>query len=249
MKPEFKKYRELNLKQTKEDIRKSVKRDLFILQAIGSIEELQKIANMLVKRLREWYELYLPELSKNIASHDKFVELIIKKDKKELLKKLEIKNSDSMGADLSRDDLAPVIRLAKELNSLYAFKKEQESYLDKIMQEEMPNVKEITGSLIGAKLLMQAGSLKRFSEMPSTTLQLLGAEKALFRHLKTRSKCPKYGLLHEHPLISKSDRKNHGKIARMLADKISIAAKVDYFKGKFIGDKLKAEIEKKFGKW
>ena len=122
-------------------------------------------------------------------------------------------------------------------------------YLDKLMDELMPNTKSIAGTTISAKLLEHAGSLKHLSELPSTTVQLFGAEKALFRHLHSNAKCPKYGLLHEHPLIPKTKRKDHGKAARALADKISIAAKVDYFKGEFVGDKLKAQIEKKFGKW
>ena len=104
----------------------------------------------------------------------------------------------------------------------------------------------ITGVSIGAKLLEHAGSLKRLAEMPASTIQLLGAEKALFRHIKNKKNlCPKYGLLHEHPFITQSKKKSHGKIARALADKIAIAVKVDYFKGKFIGDKLRKELEKK----
>ena len=84
--------------------------------------------------------------------------------------------------------------------------------------------------------------------MPSSTIQLLGAEKALFRHMKTGARAPKFGFLHEHPLIAKNPKELHGKIARTLADKISIAVKVDYFKGKFIGDKLLKEVEGKFVK-
>jgi len=156
--------------------------------------------------------------------------------------------TESMGADLPNPDLKPIISLAKEISSLFNLRIEQEKYLKSIMEKACPSMLAITGTTIGAKLICQAGSIKRLVEFPASTIQLLGAEKALFRHLKMKSKSPKYGFLHEHPLISKNRRELHGKIARTLADKISIAIKVDYFKGKFIGDKLKKEIEEKFKK-
>jgi len=88
--------------------------------------------------------------------------------------------------------------------------------------------------------------LKKLAEMPSSTIQLLGAEKALFRHMRTGAKVPKHGILIQHPLMAKTKKEIHGKVARALADKISIAAKVDYFKGKFVADKLKKMLEEKF---
>lgn len=107
---------------------------------------------------------------------------------------------------------------------------------------------EVAGITIAAKLISHAGSLRRLVEMPSSTIQILGAEKALFRHMrnKKRNLPPKHGIIHEHQLIQKSKEEMHGKAARALADKLSIAIKIDYFKGKFIGDKLKKELVDKF---
>ena len=109
-----------------------------------------------------------------------------------------------------------------------------------------PNTKAICGAYLGAKLIEHAGSFKRLSEMPASTIQILGAEKALFRHLKTGAKPPRHGLIVNHLLIANAPDSMHGKIARALADKIAIASKVDYFKGNFIGDKLIKELEQKF---
>ena len=109
-----------------------------------------------------------------------------------------------------------------------------------------PNIKAVCDVMIAAKLMEHAGSLKRLSEMPASTIQILGAEKALFRHMKTGAKPPRHGVIVSHSLIANSPEKMHGRIARTLADKISIAAKVDYFKGQFIGDKLRKELEGKF---
>lgn len=235
-----------NIELTKKSIKESVKKDLFVIQAIRNIEDIDKAANILLKGLREWYELYNPEFSKSISNNEKFVELVVKKNKKELLKEIKVNEADSMGAELSNDDLNAIKGLAKKLIELHDLRKKQQEYLEKLMKKVCPNITEITGVLIGAKLIEHAGSLKRLVEMPSSTIQLLGAEKALFRHMKTGAKCPRHGLIVEHNLIKTAAQKEHGKRARALADKISIAVKVDYFKGKFIGDKLKKELEAKF---
>jgi nucleolar protein 56 len=114
------------------------------------------------------------------------------------------------------------------------------------MDKFCPNIKAVCDVMVAASLIEHAGSLKRLSILPSSTIQILGAEKALFRHMKTGAKPPKHGIIVNHSLIAKSPDKMHGKIARAVADKISIAAKVDYFQGKFIGDKLRKELDEKF---
>ena len=237
-----------NLILTKQKIRQAVSDDLFIIQTISNIEEIDKVANTLAKRLREWYSYYLPEFSKSIQSHEKFVELILKKSKDELLKEIKLKKEQSMGAEISKDDLKPILNLAEQLDNLYQLKEKQKEYLEKVMKRICPNMLAIAGPLIGAKLTQHAGSLKHLTEFPASTIQLLGAEKALFRHMKTGARPPKYGLIYSHQLIAQAKKKDQGKVARGLADKISIAVKVDHFKGEFIGDKLRKQLEKKFKK-
>ncbi|MEM3127221.1 MAG: NOP5/NOP56 family protein [Candidatus Woesearchaeota archaeon] len=238
----FAKFREYNLHLTKLAIKNSVKNDHLIIQTINAITEIDKAANMLAKRLREWYELYLPEFSKSLQDHEKFVELVLKKSKKELIQENKIK--ETMGADI---DISSALFLAKEVQSLFELRKKEEEYLEKIMKETCPNTQAIAGSTIGAKLLEKAGSLKRLAEFPASTVQLLGAEKALFRHMKTGARPPRFGFLHEHPLISKMKEKEKGKVARALADKISLAAKVDLFGGeKDFGIKVRKQLEEKF---
>ena len=242
----FREFYNRNMVLTKEGIKASVKDDLLIIQAISSIKEIDKLINILIKRLREWYGLYNPEFEENLQNQERFVELVLGKSKKELLKEIKVSEKDSMGAEFSKENLEPVLSLAKEVNGLFVLRKKQESYLEKLMKKVCPNLLAITGATIGGKLIEQAGGLKNLMLFPASTIQLLGAEKALFRHMKSGAKSPKYGFLHEHPLIAKNPRELHGKIARTLADKISIAVKVDYFKGKFIGDKLLKGVESKF---
>ncbi len=242
----FKGFYEGNLWLTKKAIKDSVREDLFIIQAISSIREVDKSINILIKRLREWYGWYNPEFENSIENQEKFVELVLKKSKKELLKEIKVSEKECMGAEFSKGELEPVLSLAKEVSELYDLRKKQESYLEKLMKKVCPNLLAITGTTIGAKLIEQAGGLKSLMLFPASTIQLLGAEKALFRHMKTNAMAPKYGFLHEHPLIAKNPRELHGKIARALADKISIAVKIDYFKGEFIGDKLLNGLNLKF---
>lgn len=224
------KLREKNLQITKKKLKESIHEDNFIVQAINNYEELNKILNILVKRLREWYELYNPEFSKETFDNESFVKHL-KKEKSDL------------GADLTDQDLSIIFELKEKIKDLYDLKHQEENYLEKLMNDNCKNLKTVAGTLIGAKLMEKAGSLKKIAMMASSTIQLLGAEKALFRHIKSGAKSPKHGLIHEHPFILQAKRELRGKRSRLLADKISLAVKVDFFKGKFIGDKLKGELK------
>jgi len=242
----FSQFYKKNLEITRGSIKESVNNDLLILQTNNSIEEIDKTINLLTKRLREWYSLYNPEISNKIEDHEKFVPIILKKSKKQLLKEFNINHS--MGADLKEKDVSSILLLANQIKDLYKLKKQYEDYLTDLEKETCPNFMEVGGFAIAGKLISHAGSLKRLVEMPASTIQILGAEKALFRHMrnKRRNLPPKYGIIIQHQLIQKSKIVVHGKVARALADKLSIAIRIDYFKGKFIGDKLKKELVDKF---
>ncbi|MBU2561865.1 MAG: NOP58 family protein [Nanoarchaeota archaeon] len=230
---------------TKRKVAASVHVDNLIIQASNNVDEIDKVANNLAKRLREWYELYNPEFSRSIESHEKFAELIQNKTREELLKEAGSSKEESMGADIDKKDLAPVMELAKGISALYSLRARQAEYIEDAMQKTMPNVNAICGSMIGAKLLSIAGSFEKLVMFPASTIQLLGAEKALFRHIKTGAKPPKFGVIINHPLVAKAKQADKGRAARMLADKISIAAKIDYFKGEFRGDQLRKQLEEK----
>lgn len=233
---DFKKLREESINQAKKDVKQSFSRDLLIVQAVNSIEELNTVSNMLVNRLREWYGFYNPEFVKNTHSNEEFVAGVASAKRQK----------DSMGADFEKKDLNILFDLAKQIDSLHNLKEELAKYLETAMKEVCPNLNAVAGSFIGAKLLAFAGSLKNLSGMTSSTVQLLGAEKALFRHLHGQGKSPKHGVLVNHELVMSAGFREKGKVARALADKIAIASKVDYFKGEFVGDKLRADLKKRF---
>ncbi|MBU0629020.1 MAG: hypothetical protein KKC75_07570 [Nanoarchaeota archaeon] len=235
-----------NIMITRRDVKASVKDDLLIIQTINNIDEVNKSISLNIRRLREWYAYYNPEFEDFVEDQKKFVELVLGKSKQELLKEIKVSEEESMGAELSKEDVEHILNLAKEVDNLYLLREKQEEYLERMMKKVCPNMLAITGAVIGAKLIAQSGSLRKLMDFPASTIQLLGAEKALFRHMKTGARPPRFGFLHDHPLINHSPRQKQGKIARALADKIAIAVKVDYFKGELIGDKLIKELEEKF---
>jgi nucleolar protein 56 len=232
------------MRETKLAIAASVNEDNLITQTMSAIEELDKGSNTLVKRLREWFELYSPEFSKAIGDNEAFTRKILEKSKEEQLADLGL--DSSMGAHLSHQDVENMLAFARSIKIMFEERDRLEKYLEGIMKKYCPNVTELAGATIAARLLREAGSLKRLAMIQASTIQLYGAEKALFRHLKTGARPPKHGFIVNHPLVSKAGKQDKGKVARALADKISIAARVDYFKGDPIGESLRKGLEARF---
>lgn len=226
------KKREVMLKVAMLKVKDSVHGDDVIAQAVGFLQDADKSINLLAKRLKEWNGLVNPELSM-IGDNEVFIRKVLSGSVR-----------SEMGAELSQEDLAEVMELAHSLESLLALRKRVESYLEGRMKAVCPNVASVAGVAVGGKLVAAAGSLRRLAVMPASTLQLLGAERSMFNFLRHKSKkMPRFGILHEHALIASANEKKKGRMARLLADKISIAARVDFFGGKFVGDKLLAEIK------
>ena len=126
---------------------------------------------------------------------------------------------------------------------LYKARRKLDSYVEKLMGEVAPNIRILAGSSLGARLVSLAGGLENLSRMPASTIQILGAEKALFRSMKTGALPPKHGAIFQHQDIHQALRWQRGKIARALSGKIAIAARVDAFRGEFMGEKLKIELD------
>lgn len=240
--------------------RAAQKRDMLAIQAIRTVDDIDRTINLFVARLREWYSVHFPELDDLVREHPDFVKIVEQlghRDNisKEALMKLGFSEAKatkiaeaakkSIGADLSDFDIDKIRTLASIISELYRLRSELTEYIEAVMKEVAPNITALVGPLLGARLLSLAGSLEDLATLPASTIQVLGAEKALFRALRTGGKPPKHGVIFQFPAIHRSPRWQRGKIARALAAKLAIAAKVDYFTGRFIGDKLKAELEKR----
>jgi nucleolar protein 56 len=241
----FTAFRRENIAHTIKQLQKSINEDHLITHSIKNIGEIDKVINILVKRCREWYSLYCPEAAHQLTDHAVFIDMITSKSKKQLMKELNVQ--ESMGTDLKRTDIAEIFLLAEQIKQLFKLKNMHESYVSDVCKKYCPNMQELCGTPIAAKLIAHAGSLRRLALLPSSTVQLLGAEKALFRHLTRKSRSPKHGFIVHHPIVQGVNLKDKGKAARALADKISLAARLDYFKGEFKAVDMRKELEKRFG--
>ncbi len=201
--------------------------DKVIIHYVENLEQLTKVWNILLKRIREFLYIKSPELVLLIEDDNRLVEELKNKDAKQILK--ENNKASYLTVDLPKEDemeLKELVKLADSVND--KIKTTKERLIEKI-KALMPKTSEVATPLIAAKLLTIAGSFEKLAMMPSSRVQLLGAEKALFRYLKSGNKMPKYGVLFQHPDVLNAEKKNRGKTARKLAAKISIALKQDYF--------------------
>ncbi|WP_297467667.1 C/D box methylation guide ribonucleoprotein complex aNOP56 subunit [Thermococcus sp.] len=235
-------------------------RDKMIIQAIEALDDIDKVINLLVSRLREWYGLHFPELDEILPKHPQYVAFVkeigsrenVTRERLEKLgfsegkiEKILRASEKSMGAPLGKFDSEIIRKLASEISDLYKLREQIEDYLEMAMDEVAPNLKALVGAKLAARLMSLAGGLKELAMMPASTIQVLGAEKALFRHLRTGAKPPKHGVIFQYPAINRSPWWQRGKIARALAGKLAIAARVDYFSGEYIGEELKKELEQR----
>jgi len=219
--------------------------DLHITQAINALDETDKIINGISSRLREWYGLHFPELDNIIDSINGYSQIVLKGTRDKLSKKifedagfpeskvemLALVTEKSRGGDISDANLAIVQTLAKQILELFELRKQLEEHVETEMKRIAPNLSAILGTAVGARILARAGNLTNLAKMPASTIQVLGAEKALFRSLKTGSQPPKHGLLFQHASVHAAPRWQRGKIARAVAGKAAIASRVDYHGG------------------
>ena len=233
---------ELSIDITNDRLREASKsEDMFLIQAINSIEELDESSGKTVERLREWYAIHFPELDK-IKNNERYVEMVADLGERDSIidsgvldsdKDSQMKTDKSVGAPISETDLQMVREFAESIKSLQKTKKSLTNYVERRMGEIAPNLKDLAGASLGAKLVAHVGSIERLSKMPSGTVQVLGAEKALFRHLKTGERPPKHGLIFQHPEVRGAKWWLRGKIARTLALKISLAVRKDVYSGEY----------------
>ena len=224
----------------------SSRRDMHVVQAVDAIDELHEQANVLVERLREWYGLHFPEMADRAERNEEVAALVAAHGTRDAVMQAEPKFriADSMGGPLHDPEQHAVRALARTASSLYATRAELEKYVDIAMVEVAPNVATLLQPVLAARMLKQAGGLRRLATMPAGTIQTLGAEKALFRHIKEGKRPPKHGFLMQHPLVHRAPRYHRGALARSLAAKVALAARADAFThSKDLGARLAAEFQ------
>jgi len=233
--------------------------DLQLVQAIQSLDEIDRAQNVASERLLEWYGLHFPELPPILQDNLTLARMIVASGRRdqfdeEMLrerglspKKIEailIAKDGSKGGLISDRDLARVRSLGELTIGLSSEREKLAEYVESAMKKIAPNVGEVAGSTIGARLIAKAGGLDRLARLPASTIQILGAEKALFRALRTGARPPKHGILFQHQSVHTAPKWQRGKIARTIANKVAIAARIDYFRGERDGS-LTGLLEKR----
>lgn len=219
-----------------------VPRDRNLVQAIRYLDSLHETCNLIDERLHEWYGMHFPELADS-TNDRKYSDLIANHGQREgIIEELDLE-IQSMGADFDTEDMDSVRALAVNLSNMYDERERIDEYIESIVRETCPNMCELLGGPLAARLISLAGGLERLSSLPSSTVQLLGAEKAMFRHLRSGKRPPKHGVLYQYPAVHRGPYWQRGKIARSLAGKTLTAAKIDNYKGEYRGDILLKEFE------
>lgn len=224
-------------------------RDQHVVQAVQASDDLAETANQLAERLREWYGLHFPESDRLVERHEEMATLVSMHGTRDamLAASPHIELPESFGADLGPEEQAALRGFAKSLSSLYSQRAEIDAYLEKAVPGIAPNVTKLVGPIIAARLLFHAGGLLPLAKMSSGTVQTLGAEKALFRHLKEGNRPPKHGVIFQHALIHRAPFRQRGPLARALAGKVSIAARADAFTKADIAEGLLRSLEQRAG--
>ncbi|KAJ1211787.1 hypothetical protein NDU88_007138, partial [Pleurodeles waltl] len=240
--------------------------DNMIIQSISLLDQLDKDINTFSMRVREWYGYHFPELIKIVSDNYTYCRMArfignrkeLSEEKLEGMEEIVMDSAkaqevldasrSSMGMDISPIDLINIESFSARVISLSEYRKELQEYLRSKMSQVAPSLSSLIGEVVGARLISHAGSLTNLAKYPASTVQILGAEKALFRALKTRGNTPKYGLIFHSTFIGRAAAKNKGRISRYLANKCSIASRIDCFSEfptSVFGDKLREQVEER----
>ncbi len=199
------------------------KRERRIVEAVNAIDDINKVTNILLERVRSWYGYFSFDEEIDGIFNLKIGEEEIDKEEEENLK-----------------------NMARIIKSLDIAREKLQNYIEAAMEEIAPNLTKLVGPLIASKLVARAGGVNELAKKPASAIQLLGAERALFRHLKNGVLPPKHGIIFQHEMINKAPKNKRGKIAKLMASKISIACRADAFTGRKIGENLKKKMEEEY---
>lgn len=238
---------EITLETVKLQVSQVLTPDQRIVQAVEALDDINETTNSLSERLFEWYGGYFPESGLNGETLAVFISKYGSRENIPPEDPLYLKARDSMGAKLEAADETLLKGFAESVCSLYERRKQIEAYIESSMETLAPNLTMLAGPMLGARLISIAGSLEKLAAFPSSTIQVIGANKALFKHLRARAPSPKHGIIYSHPLINTSPWWMRGKVARALAAKLSLAARIDFYSAKK-EPSLEGELEEKIRK-
>lgn len=201
--------------------------DAYVMQAVNALDDVNEAYNALTERLAEWYGIHYPEFR---ARPQELISFILQNGSREA----SGSSNPSIGAPMSENDTHAIQSLASAAQIVFDERKALETYISSSVESFAPNLSSLLGPLLAARLMALSGGLDKLARTPASTIQVMGAREALFKHLRAGAPSPKHGLIFNHPLVSGSPKRIRGKVSRMLSAKIAIAARVDYYSGNHV---------------
>jgi nucleolar protein 56 len=202
--------REVTTLQAREEIRDAVSgKDAELLQMVRMLDQMDEVINLLSERLVEWYQVTNPAFSQ--------------KGKQGSVKRILPK--------ILRSRSPPLRGMAKEMEGLMEARTALAAEVSRLAGRVIPNTSELVGGLVAARIMARAGGLEKLARMPGSSVQVIGAEAALFSHIRQGSPSPKHGIIFQHRRVHNAPREIRGRVARVLAAKLAIGARIDFFRG------------------
>lgn len=239
--------REQAIEETRDKLKSAADRDRLMVKAINFLDENNNNFNAEMERFRDWYGLHFPELEKEITDDEHLIKILSNGLEKDELDAFSEMAENSTGMPLTGEDVEMLEEAYESLQHKLEMREKIEDYVETVAEEEMPNLQKVLGSLLAARIVALAGGLEEIAKKPSSTVQMLGAEKALFRYLHGEGTPPKHGVIFQHNFVNSLPEDKRGKMARFLANKAVMAARLDqYGEGKDKGEELREECREKF---
>lgn len=238
--------RDKAIEQARKELKESADRDRLMVKAVNFLDEANQNFGKEMERFRDWYALHFPEFVNEISDDEHMVKILSDGVNRDSLDAFSSMAEKSTGMPLTEEDEEVLEESLEILETKLAHRNRLEKYVKNVAREEMPNLETVLGPLIAARLVAIAGGLEELAKKPSSTIQMLGAEKALFRYLHGEGTPPKHGILFQHSFVNSLPEDKRGKMARFIANKTAMAARLDQYGDKQKGEELREECQEMF---
>lgn len=238
--------RDKAIEQARKELKESADRDRLMVKAVNFLDEANQNFGKEMERFRDWYALHFPEFVDEISDDEHMVKILSDGVNRDSLDAFSSMAEKSTGMPLTEEDEEVLEESLEILETKLAHRNRLEKYVKNVAREEMPNLETVLGPLIAARLVAIAGGLEELAKKPSSTIQMLGAEKALFRYLHGEGTPPKHGILFQHSFVNSLPEDKRGKMARFIANKTAMAARLDQYGDKQKGEELREECQEMF---
>lgn len=239
--------REEALEKAKSQLRNQAEKDQMVIKAVKMLDEAQGSFQDEFERFKDWYSIYFPEFTDQVSDSDHVMKILSKGGlRRDQVKGFESLAEESTGKALTDEDFQILEKSFEMLGQKKELVEELEGYIEDSMREEASNLSTLLGPILSARIMALAGGLEELAKKPASTVQMLGAEKALFRYLRGEGTPPKHGIIFEHEYVNTLPEDKRGKMARFLANKAVMAARVDQYSDKDKGEQYREEAREKY---